>query len=52
MIKSKGDARKEFFMSFMKIFFGDYSKKELKRIKPICNQVLELERKYTNMSEQ
>ncbi|MGN0558229.1 MAG: preprotein translocase subunit SecA [Acutalibacteraceae bacterium] len=39
-------------MSFMKIFFGDYSKKELKRIKPICNQVLELEDKYAGMSEQ
>ena len=32
--------------------FGNYSKRELKRIRPICNAVLDLEKKYENMSDE
>ena len=32
-------------------FFGNYSKRELKRIQPICNKVLALEDKYKAMTE-
>lgn len=39
-------------MSFFKSLFGNYSKKELKRVKPIMNQVLELEDKYKAMTEE
>lgn len=39
-------------MDFLKFLFGNYSKRELKRIKPICNAVLDLEEKYFNMSDQ
>ncbi len=38
-------------MGFLKSLFGDYSKKELKRIYPICDKVLALEDKYASMSE-
>ncbi|MDR0739148.1 MAG: preprotein translocase subunit SecA [Oscillospiraceae bacterium] len=38
-------------MSFLNKMFGDYSKKELKRIEPIKNAVLSLEEKYRAMSE-
>ncbi len=38
-------------MGFLKALFGDYSKKELKRIYPICDKVLALEDKYAKMSE-
>ena len=38
-------------MGFLKALFGDYSKKELKRIYPICDKVLALENKYAAMSE-
>ncbi len=38
-------------MGFLKSLFGDYSKRELKRIYPICDKVLELEDKYAKMSE-
>ncbi len=38
-------------MGLLKALFGDYSKKELKRIKPICDKVLALEEKYAAMSE-
>ncbi len=40
------------FMGFLKSLFGNYSKRELKRIKPICDKVLSLESKYLNMSDQ
>ena len=33
------------------MLFGNYSKRELKRIKPICEQVLALEDKYKAMSD-
>lgn len=39
-------------MSFLKLMFGNYSKRELKRIKPICQAVLELEKKYENMPDE
>ncbi|MCH5300639.1 MAG: preprotein translocase subunit SecA [Ruminococcus sp.] len=38
-------------MNFLKSLFGNYSKKEVKRIQPLCNKVLSLEEKYKNMSE-
>ena len=37
--------------NFLKAMFGNYSKREIKRIQPICNKVLELEDKYAAMSE-
>ena len=39
-------------MGFIKALFGNYSKKELKRVKPIMNSVLELEEKYKAMTEE
>lgn len=39
-------------MSFLNLLFGNYSKRELKRIKPICDAVLGLEKKYLNMSDE
>ena len=38
-------------MGVMKMLFGNYSKRELKRIQPICDQVLTLEDKYKAMSD-
>ncbi|MBQ8859917.1 MAG: preprotein translocase subunit SecA [Ruminococcus sp.] len=38
-------------MGFLKSLFGDYSKRELKRIYPICDKVMALEDKYAKMSE-
>ncbi|MGN0632270.1 MAG: preprotein translocase subunit SecA [Oscillospiraceae bacterium] len=38
-------------MGLMNALFGNYSKKELKRIEPIKNKVLELEEKYQKMSD-
>ncbi len=38
-------------MGLMNVVFGNYSKKELKRIEPIKNTVLELEEKYQPMSD-
>ena len=38
-------------MGFLKALFGNYSKKELKRVKPIMNSVLALEDKYKAMTE-
>ena len=32
-------------------FFGNYSKRELKRIQPLCDAVLALESKYAAMPE-
>lgn len=39
-------------MSFLNLLFGNYSKRELKRVKPICDAVLDLERKYLNMTDE
>ena len=38
-------------MGLVEAIFGNYSKKELKRIEPIKNHVLELEEKYQKMSD-
>ncbi len=38
-------------MNFLKAMFGNYSKRELKRIKPLSDKVLALEDKYAAMSE-
>ena len=38
-------------MGVMKMLFGNYSKRELKRIQPICDQLLALEDKYKAMSD-
>ncbi|MBQ2780266.1 MAG: preprotein translocase subunit SecA [Clostridia bacterium] len=38
-------------MGLLKALFGDYSKRELKRIQPLCDKVLELEDTYRAMSE-
>lgn len=38
--------------SFMKFFFGNYSKRELKRIRPIVDAVLAREKQYVNMSDE
>ncbi|HBQ45980.1 MAG TPA: preprotein translocase subunit SecA, partial [Ruminococcaceae bacterium] len=36
----------------LKKLFGGYSRRELKRIQPVCNAVLELEGKYKAMSDE
>ena len=38
-------------MSVLKKLFGDYSKKELKRIRPIADKVLALEEKFRKMTD-
>ena len=38
-------------MGLVEAIFGNYSKKELKRIEPIKNKVLELEEKYQAMDD-
>ncbi len=39
-------------MGLLKVLFGDYSKREIKRIQPICDQILSLESKYKAMSQE
>ncbi|MGN1044227.1 MAG: preprotein translocase subunit SecA [Acutalibacteraceae bacterium] len=39
-------------MSFLKLLFGNYSKRELRRIRPIANAVYNLETKYLNMTDE
>ena len=38
-------------MSILKKLFGNYSERELKRVQPICDQVLALEDKYSAMTD-
>lgn len=38
--------------SVMTALFGNYSKRELKRIRPLCNAVLDLEDKYREMTDE
>ncbi len=38
-------------MNILKSMFGNYSKREVKRVMPICNKILELEETYQKMSE-
>ena len=37
--------------NFLKSLFGNYSKREVKRVQPICDKVLALEDKYAAMTE-
>ena len=39
-------------MNFMKLLFGNYSKRELKRIQPIVDAVLSREKQYMNMADE
>ena len=39
-------------MGILKTLFGDYSAREIKRIRPLCNSVLALEDVYRSMDEQ
>ena len=39
-------------MSILTALFGDYSKREIKRIQPLCDKVLALESTYKAMSEE
>ncbi len=39
-------------MGLIKTLFGDYSKREIKRIQPLCDKVLGLEETYRAMSEE
>ena len=38
-------------MGIIKKIFGSYSDREIKRVQPICDQVLALEEKYAPMSD-
>ncbi|HOA33591.1 MAG TPA: preprotein translocase subunit SecA [Clostridiales bacterium] len=38
-------------MSILKKIFGDYSQKELKRIKPLCDKILALESTYEKLTD-
>ncbi len=38
-------------MSILKKLFGDYSQKEIKRVRPLCDKVLALEETYAAMDE-
>ena len=40
------------FMNFIKFLFGNYSKREIKRIQPIVNKILSLENRYMNMADE
>ena len=39
-------------MSILKALFGDYSAKEVKRVRPLCDRVLALEDTYAAMGEE
>ena len=39
-------------MNFLKLLFGNYSKREVKRIKPLCDAVLAKEEEYKAMTEE
>ncbi len=39
-------------MGFLTKIFGDYSTKEIKRIKPLCNKVLELEEEFSKLTDE
>lgn len=39
-------------MNFMKLLFGNYSKRELRRIQPIVDAVLSREKQYMNMADE
>ena len=39
-------------MGLLKKIFGDYSQKEVKRICPLCNKVLDLEEEYSRLTDE
>ena len=39
-------------MNFLKFLFGNYSKRELRRIQPIVDAVLSREKQYMNMADE
>ena len=39
-------------MGLLKKLFGDYSQKEVKRIRPLCNKVLDLEEEYSRLTDE
>ncbi|MBR7092689.1 MAG: preprotein translocase subunit SecA [Clostridia bacterium] len=39
-------------MGLIKALFGDYSQREIKRIRPLCDKILSLEEEYRAMSEE
>ena len=39
-------------MGLLKKIFGDYSQKEVKRIRPLCNKVLDLEKEYAKLTDE
>ena len=39
-------------MGFLTKIFGDYSTKEIKRIKPLCNKVLDLEEEFSKLTDE
>ena len=43
--------RNDTMANFLKAMFGNYSKREVKRVKPLCDKVLALESKYQPMSD-
>ena len=39
-------------MGLLKKIFGDYSQKEVKRVRPLCNKVLDLEEEYSRLTDE
>ena len=39
-------------MGLLKKLFGDYSQKEVKRIRPLCNKVLDLEEEFSRLTDE
>ncbi len=39
-------------MGLLKKIFGDYSQKEVKRVRPLCNKVLDLEAEYAKLTDE
>ena len=39
-------------MGFLTKIFGDYSTKEIKRIRPLCNKVLDLEKEFSQLTDE
>ncbi len=52
LICSKQSVCEVIFVNFIKLLFGNYSKRELRRIQPIVNAVLSKEQQYMNMADE
>ena len=52
LICSKQFVCEVIFVNFIKLLFGNYSKRELRRIQPIVNAVLSKEQQYMNMADE